>query len=155
WSRSKARSITSAEIIDALPVPGPPGQEPARPGPAYLAVIHVEFAEGDPEIYVLPLGAAPAKPEGAEPPLHASVARVKTSDGEMVLFDAAVDPGFARALLHGFDRRRTWNGEVGKVSASVTRAYRRSRGSSGEALDASPMQAEQTNTSIVFGDRLV
>jgi len=155
WFRSKARQISSAEIIDAIPVPGLSREEPAGAGMAYLTVIHVEYAEGDPEIYVLPLSTAPANPEGSEPPLHAALARVKTFEGEMVLFDAAVDPGFARALLHGFDRRRTWNGEVGKVIASVTRAYRRARGSSAEALEASPMQAEQTNTSIMFGDRLV
>jgi maltose alpha-D-glucosyltransferase/alpha-amylase len=158
WFRSKARHIRSAEVIDAIPIQAAPqtGQgNGSSTGPAYVTVVHVEYTEGDPELYVLPLASAPASQDGPEPPMSASLARLKTIEGDRILFDAFIDPGFARALLHGVDRRRTWNGDVGKIVASVTRAFRRIRGPSHEPLEPSPLTGEQTNTSAVFGDRLI
>src|SRR2546423_3232016 len=109
WFRSKARQIRATDVIDAIPVQGPPpsGQgDGGSFGLTYVTVVHVEYTEGDPELYVLPLSAAPAGQDGQEPPVYASLARLKTTQGELVLFDAFIDPGFARALLHGLDRRR-------------------------------------------------
>jgi len=157
WFRSKARQIRAADVIDAIPIQGAPssGQQEGSSSLTIVTVLHVEYTEGDPELYVLPLSTAPAGQDGQEPPAYASLARLKTTEGERVLFDAFIDPAFARALLHGLDRRRTWNGEVGKTVATVTRAFRRARGPSHEALDASPLLGEQTNTSVLFGDRLI
>ncbi len=157
WFRSKARRIKTVEVVDAIPVPmveeTTPGQ-PTEGRTAVLTLVHVEYTEGDPETYSLPLAAAPVEPEGWEVPSQA-VARLKTTQGDLILYDATVDPGFARTLLHGIARRRTWNGEVGKMMASSTRAFRLARGPVHEPLEPSLMQAEQTNTSIAYGDRLI
>jgi maltose alpha-D-glucosyltransferase / alpha-amylase len=52
-------------------------------------------------------------------------------------------------------RRRSLPGRMGKLMASPTSSFRRVRGPAGKNLDPSPMQAEQSNTSVVYGDRLV
>jgi maltose alpha-D-glucosyltransferase/alpha-amylase len=52
-------------------------------------------------------------------------------------------------------RRRTLAGRVGKVAAWPTSSFRRIRGPVGVDLEPSAMQADQSNTSMVYGDRFV
>src|SRR5439155_16003357 len=85
----------------------------------------------------------------------APLARVRGAEGEHVLYDALGDPLFGMALLEAISRRRTWTGAGGRVIASPTAAFRRVRGPAGLPLEAMPLQAEQTNTSIQYGDRMV
>src|SRR6266545_3165737 len=133
WFRSKARRIKTAEIVEAVPVPvpAPASADTPRPGGStsagvsYLTLVHVEFTEGDPERYVLPLTAAPGDGTGSEPPRYARVARLQTTGGERLLYDAFVDPSFGRALLQGMARRRTLPGRAGRLVASTTPAFRR------------------------------
>src|SRR5438045_1289351 len=82
-----------------------PGQWAAVAGPddgrsagrTYGTVVHVAYTGGVPELYVPPLAAAPANQDGQEPAAYASLARLKTTEGQRILFDAFIEPGFARA----------------------------------------------------------
>jgi maltose alpha-D-glucosyltransferase / alpha-amylase len=156
WFRSKARRIRAAEVVDAVRVPRVTETEDAAPGrPSVVVLVHVDFTEGDPETYALPIGVADVNGGGPDPPPGSRLARLKTDDGEFVLFDAVIDSTFTRALLNGVAKRRTWNGEVGRIIGLPTQAFRKVRGPANTPLQPSVMQAEQTNTSVVFGDRLV
>ena len=73
-----------------------------------------------------------------------------------VLFDAWLDDRFARTLLEALERSRSRS----RPSAACVRAradggVRRLRGAAGETLRVSRLPAEQSNTSIVYGDRLI
>jgi maltose alpha-D-glucosyltransferase / alpha-amylase len=157
WFRSKSRRIKTAEVLDAVRVPREAGTGVApQAGPdAFVIMVHLEFTEGDPETYVLPLTVIGPDYEGPEIPSHGRVARLRTRRGDMLLIDAGVDPMFGRAVLHAVSRRRTLGGAAGKVTAFATPAFRQVRGPADADLDPQPMQVEQTNTSVIYGDRLV
>jgi maltose alpha-D-glucosyltransferase / alpha-amylase len=160
WFRSKARRIKSVSLHDSVPfnVVG---------ADAALVVLNVEYTQGEAEHYLLPLALARAAGDeqqriAREQP-QAVVAQVRLAgepsaadggmDAEWLLYDALYDPAAANSLLEAVAGRRRFGGRIGQVTASPTKAFRRLRGSG--PLVATPSRAEQSNTSIVLGDRLV
>jgi maltose alpha-D-glucosyltransferase / alpha-amylase len=160
WFRSKARRIKSVGLHDWLDVPT------ASAG-AGLAIFDVDFTDGESERYVVPLALAPAHAEESARIAHgwpqAVIAHVRPplpdgrDDGEQppdwLLYDAFYDPAFSAALLDAVDGRRRLAGRRGQLTATPTRSFRRLRGS--ERLVATAGRAEQSNTSVTFGDRLI
>ena len=146
WFRSKARAMKTAEVVDVISL------RPSGP-PCFVTLVHTEYTEGDPETYVLPLGFRPGDEEAHDLPHHAVVARLRTEEGDGILFDALSDPAFARALLDATAKRRTLPGMAGRLLCTPSRSLRSLMATG--TLDPSIVQAEQTNTSIVYGDRLV
>jgi maltose alpha-D-glucosyltransferase/alpha-amylase len=152
WFGGKARQIRSAVVQDSVPVRYPEGV-------SYICFVHVEYTEGDAEDYVLPVTFAPG--EQGEGVLyhvpHAVIARVEFPDGREpgLLHDAMADPDFGRALLGVITGRRRIKGEDGDLRPSTTRLLRRLLSRGEELAEPSIMKAEQSNTSIVFGDRLI
>jgi maltose alpha-D-glucosyltransferase/alpha-amylase len=114
----------------------------------------VDYGESDPEVYVLPLGALPAERETDRDHRVPVIARLLTSDGEFLLFDAFWDPAFDSALLDLMGRRRRVRGGAGELIGSPFPPMARTR-RAGELLNPAPMLVEQSNTSVVFGDRLI
>jgi maltose alpha-D-glucosyltransferase/alpha-amylase len=153
WFRSKARRIKTAELVDLIPVPLASGRTPEAG--SHIALVHVEYTEGDPETYVLPLSWRMAETDDHEVPPHAVVARLRTTQGEGILFDALADDRFARSLLDAISRRRVMPGLAGRLLCSPTEFLRRIRGPASTRLEPSILQAEQTNTSVMYGDRFV
>jgi maltose alpha-D-glucosyltransferase/alpha-amylase len=149
WFRSKTRPIRHATIYDTIPI----GDAKA----AYLAFVRVEFTDGDGEDYVLPMSfAAGAEGESlatARP--EAVIARLRVGSGgiEGVLYDGVHDTRLTTALLDAVAHRRRLHGETGDIVSFTTPAYRRL--AQGAALDPTVMGAEQSNTSIRYGDRLI
>jgi maltose alpha-D-glucosyltransferase/alpha-amylase len=153
WFRSKGRRIKTAQIVDAVPVHPSTG---SGDGPSYVALVSVEYVEGESELYALPLAAAAweSTPEQPYPPHPAPLARVRADGGQLVVFDALGDRAFGRAIVRAIARRRTLSGPNGRIQASPTPTLRRICDVS-DVADPTPIQAEQSNTSIVFGDRLI
>ncbi len=89
---------------------------------------------------------------------HAILAEVESQrDGEQehgVLRDAFGDEAVCTQLLDAIERRRTFRMGDGRVRAVPSRRFRELRGAE-ETLRAVPIRAEQTNSSVVFGTRLV
>ncbi|MGH7425260.1 MAG: putative maltokinase, partial [Candidatus Methylomirabilales bacterium] len=149
WFGGKARRIRSVEIVELVPVAVPNG---APSG--YLTLLRVEYTDGDPDLYLLPLAATSARRSREEEALApAAVARLSTKDGDQLLYDAVWDPDFCSALLEALAGRRRLAGISGKVTATPTRAFRPIRGQG--PLAPYVMQAEQSNSSIGYGDRLL
>jgi maltose alpha-D-glucosyltransferase / alpha-amylase len=154
WFRGKARESWGAQILDVIPVP-------FVTSIAYVVLIEVEYTEGEPETYVLPLITAPAeqKEQIQSEYSHAVVAHLKPpgrgETGEKLLLDALVDKDFCNYLLRAIARRRIFKGAVGEISAAPTRVFRTARGPAAVSLEPTPIKAEQTNTSIVYGDALI
>ena len=143
WFRSKARVIRDVDVFDIVDVEVA-GRE------AVLCVIRVEYADGEPENYVLPLIRASAERAarlGARPIFQL---RAATTD-EMVI-DAAFDPDFSCALLEDMANRQRMKGSEGELRA-IPLPLLRELG----YHDVQPrvLRAEQSNTSIAFGDRYV
>jgi len=152
WFAGKARRLKSAQIMDAIDVPG-------ADGTAYLTTIQVTYRDGDPETYLLPV--AYAKPSEAAQILerwpHSAICWLR-SDGEDqrgLLHDALGPPGFAESLLAAIARRRRSTGPTGTLVGSTTRAFIRLRGPEAVKLETALSAAEQSNNSVVFGERLM
>ena len=160
WFRSKARLIKTVALRDAMPVTLDGADSVERE--SRIAIFDVGYTEGEAEAYVLPL--ALGRGEEVERIVsqtpQALVAYVAppgaaADDAPWVLYDAIYDRRFSTLLLDAIGGRRRFNGRRGQVTASPTSAYRQLRGSKRDRLEASVGRAEQSNTSVAFGDRLM
>ncbi|MDD5642465.1 MAG: putative maltokinase, partial [Syntrophales bacterium] len=150
WFGGKARNIKAATITEVLPFPY--GQSVA-----YFTLVRVSYVEGEPETYVLPLAAAfgeRAAQVEAESPQEV-VAHLRGQAQEGVLFEAVGDNNFHQALLEAMARRRHFKANGGELLAKPTQVFRQIQRLMKPPLSSSIMKAEQSNTSIVFGDWLI
>jgi maltose alpha-D-glucosyltransferase/alpha-amylase len=152
WFAGKARRLKSAVISDVIPVPG-------AVGGAYLTAVVISYAEGDPDTYQLPLAYAnqAEAPHILERWPHSAIAwiRVQGEEGRGLLYDALGPPAFAEAVLGAIARRRRATVGEGTLIGSTTRAFARLRGPETVRLEAALSVAEQSNNSVVFGERLI
>jgi maltose alpha-D-glucosyltransferase / alpha-amylase len=133
WFRSKARRVVRANLADALDL-SPLAGSSANLAGLWLTFVQLEFAEGEPETYVLPL----------------SIVRKPEDTTARWLCDASLSPETALALHElSFRERRV----AGKVLA--LRGRRGGKGFIAPPEPVKPLGAEQSNTSFVFGQQLV
>jgi maltose alpha-D-glucosyltransferase / alpha-amylase len=150
WFGGKARGMETAQVIDRVPI----AYEGAQ---ATIALVRVSYSEGAPDTYVLPLAfaaGARAKELARDVP-HVVVARVQQASGQPgVLYDALLEPGFCAALLQLIAGGERLAGEAGAIQASPTSVFARLRGPD-PVLEPKIVTAEQSNSSIIYGDRLI
>jgi maltose alpha-D-glucosyltransferase/alpha-amylase len=150
WFGGKGRRIKSVEIADAIPMSG---TELATA----MVLARVTYAEGDPDTYLIPL--TYASEERAKRLFdiapRETLARLATNDGEGVLTNALLDKDLCGSLLEAIERRRHHRGQEGSISARATRAFRKVRGPGTEPLEPNLLRAEQSNTSVLYGDRAI
>ena len=159
WFRSKARRIKTVALRDAMPVTLDGADSVERE--SRIAIFDVEYTEGEAEAYVLPLALGRGEEVErivAETPqalvaLRGAAERLRTA--RWLLYDALYDGRFSTPLLDSIGGRRRFNGRRGQVTASPTQRLRTLRGSERDELEASVGRAEQSNTSVAFGDRLM
>jgi maltose alpha-D-glucosyltransferase/alpha-amylase len=151
WFRGKAREAWGAEIEDIIPLH-------FNSSDAYIVLFQVDYSEGEPETYAIPVAVAPAEKGKRldEDYTNALIARLKQrgKSDESVLFDGMIDRDFCAMLLKVMERRRTFKGKSGEIVTSPTRAFRRLRGSGDVDLTPLPMNVEQSNTSVMYGNQL-
>jgi maltose alpha-D-glucosyltransferase/alpha-amylase len=153
WFASKARQILSAGILDTIELE-------FDGSTAAVTLVRVNYSEGDPDVYPLPLPFAGGE-EGARVLRRqpgAVVARLRLSEGattEGLLYDAAYNPAFGAALLDVIARRRRRNGEDGVIQGSRSRQFRSIRGPREERFEPQLLGSEQSNTSLCYGERMI
>jgi maltose alpha-D-glucosyltransferase/alpha-amylase len=145
WFRGKGREVVAVELRDhAVVAP--------EHGPRWMVgVVQVRFAAGEPDTYLLPLSLRPPLERGvaAEP-----IASVAMETGEVRLYEALVDRYTALALLRIMREEEALPSATGRfrghrVAGAVP------EGEHGRLTPVKRMSAEQSNTSIVFGERLI
>ncbi|MCX7622136.1 MAG: maltose alpha-D-glucosyltransferase, partial [Thermomicrobium sp.] len=149
WFAGKARRIKQVRVVEEVPVPA--GRQPAL-----VTLVQVDYTEGDPELYVLPLTVVHGETAQSivERSPQAVVART-TPDGESLLVDALAVPSFARELVEAIGRRRRYRGDGGTIVAQPTAAYRRLVGRDVALPEPVLGRAEQSNTSVIFPERML
>jgi maltose alpha-D-glucosyltransferase/alpha-amylase len=77
-------------------------------------------------------------------------------DGGGVLYDALSNPSFCRLLLESIlQSRRIDSEQQGTLIASLTQPYRTISVATETIMDAKVVRGEQSNTSVIFGDKLI
>ncbi|HET6764829.1 MAG TPA: maltose alpha-D-glucosyltransferase, partial [Longimicrobiaceae bacterium] len=143
WFRGKAREIAYVRAQDHAVL------APERGGRTLLSLVTVSYTEGDPETYLLPVAFRPTSQPGAEPEVlmtHGSEA------GEFRVFEALADRRAPRALLELMRGEAEAAGPGGAFRGHRTPALAAHDDVQGPVRILS---AEQSNTSIVFGNRLI
>jgi maltose alpha-D-glucosyltransferase/alpha-amylase len=154
WFGDKAGGVKALTIVEAIAVPN---GDPA----SHLVIARVQRQRGDAVHYAIPIrlvvGDAAAAARHEHPEAVLAELEGTGSDGPTsgVCLDATADPGFAGALLELIGRRRTVTGQHGTLVASTTARFKALRGDPREALPATALAAEQSNTSIRLGDRFM
>ncbi len=125
-----------------------------------LALLEVRLAGadgGEGQLYALPLAATWEEKEDVYAPLaQYAVAKLRRRARVGVLHDAVADDGFCRYLLRAMDDEERTPTQRGEIRFTKTGAFEELVGEDGvNALSVRRSGVEQSNTSIVFGERLV
>ena len=149
WFGGKARVIQSVEVSDVVPLLS---TDPR----VYLFLIHIEYATEFGEMYALPLRLAmdEEQPPAGEPPPSLRI-NWEGSSGKIVLYDALSNQPFLTFLLEAVARGDRFPGARGEVRAVSGAALRSMWEPSQGPLAPSLMKAEQSNSSVVYANRLV
>jgi maltose alpha-D-glucosyltransferase/alpha-amylase len=159
WFQGTERSIDSATIQETVPIPN-------SAGVAHVALVEVVYTEGDPESYVLPVAFAAGEraddvckqlPQGIV--CRLLVKDRRTEGGGMprsgVLYDPLGEEHFTRTLAEAVEGQQTFDGDEGRLLA---RAFPQDALFAEGALAAMPpalLRGPQSNSSVVFGDRML
>jgi len=157
WFAAKARLLRTVTLAEAIPLDGG----------AWLLLLDVTYEQGEAERYVLPLAFAPGESGPREP--RRIVARVVWGSGggegvaaSGVLYDAFEDAAFGRGLLAAMAAGHRFRGPAHEVAAWTDAGFEELAGATpavpgdgAPEIQPRPLGAEQSNTSIRYGDRLV
>jgi maltose alpha-D-glucosyltransferase / alpha-amylase len=156
WFAGKARRVKSTRLLEVFSLPFGPSE-------AFLTLVRVEYTDGPPDTYLLPLTAAFGEraaqmQAGFSHPLLACLKeRGKSGDEGRggLLYDAIYETSFTAAVLDAIGRRRRVKGVKGEFVASSTRAFRSIQGA-GEASPAPKvLRVDQENTSVAYGEQFI
>jgi maltose alpha-D-glucosyltransferase/alpha-amylase len=148
WFGGKARRARNARFIDW-------GLLRRGPQPMFLTIVEVEYEDGGRDQYFLPLTICTSTATGGlEERAPQAILATVTGARKGVLFDASLDDGFAVALLEAIGRQDHTKTRRGAIRASHTQAYADLRGTD-DRLPVRRTDTEQSNTSIIYGDRLI
>ncbi len=150
WFGGKARKISASTIVENI-------RMQSNLFIANILLIEVKYIEGSSDIYLLPVSFASeseADDIKRENPL-AVVAHLKTKTSEGVIYDCVNSGEFRRNLLIMISRRQSLRGTKGELNAHPGKYMRKFNKGRRLPLEKSRvLQAEQTNTSFVYGDEL-
>ncbi|MDA8296336.1 MAG: putative maltokinase [Actinomycetota bacterium] len=146
WFAAKHRRIQSAGIEDRFSISAPERVE--------IAVVNVEYFEGESERYLLPLTSLtdePARNVERDRP-EALLARTSAPSGEGVLVDGSYIGAFGQALLELVAERRRRNGTAAsRLVGSLLPGAHEVLAALGAQAPMRVGSAEQSNTTIVAG----
>jgi trehalose synthase-fused probable maltokinase len=150
WFGAKTRTISAVEIVNAIPL-----------GPAVrLILIQIEFTQGPADVYQIPLAfALGPKAERLLAENSPSLwVRVQLGDRHepAVLFDGLYDATVCQDLLRLIETESRWPGMMtGELVGWQATSFDQLRGDIPTPLASELVHAEQSNSSVIYGDRLI
>ena len=137
WFRGGGRQLVSAKISELL----------SMSASFQLAFLRVEYADGDPETYVIPLGEATDLALAAEILARAPQAVLATLP-QGILYDPLADVGSARPVLEALAAHTRVKGANGELVASTARPLENPG-----ALDPRVTKPEHPNAIVIYGNK--
>jgi trehalose synthase-fused probable maltokinase len=171
WFGAKAREVRATEVVDFVTL--------ERDGlHALIVMVKVEYEGGGTDLYSLPLVVAkdsdPKKDPGSNlngepgapgkeadsnrgPGAHGAVLTVSGRGGgeAITLIDALKNEVFLSFLLDAIERGLLFTGEAGELVTSRTHALSMQETGAAGSLRPRAITAEQSNSSVAYGDRLI
>lgn len=151
WFGGKARKLKAVEIVDSAPL--------ANDIAASFVFVQISYAEEEPDLYMLPLSYASGHQadELRSYQIQSVVANlaVKGKEENGVLYEAVMDPAFNQALLSAFGKHRKIKTVRGELHFTNTPGLKQRLSGGNGKIEATVSRAEQSNTSIIYGDRLI
>lgn len=149
WFGGKARQIQSVALEDCVPIR-------LTNATALIALARVEYAQGPGEAYVLPLLLPPQTAQAAKDSSDRILAIPDPSSSrEIVLTDAFEHQEFLTCLFHSIQAGVSYLGSQGELQAKHTKALSKLLPASEQTPTGRRIKAEQSNTSILYGEHLI
>jgi maltose alpha-D-glucosyltransferase / alpha-amylase len=148
WFGAKSRAITGTRIEDWVVF---------NQGISALVWVQVQYGEGECDTYLVTLGLLFGKAADAlrEESPNSVVARLASIDGEGVLHEAIFNDTASEALLGLITGEGQITSREGAILGVPSSALSHLRGEAEERVAPRRGSAEQSNTSILFGDKLI
>jgi maltose alpha-D-glucosyltransferase/alpha-amylase len=127
------------------------------PASSVVLIIRVTYTDSSHDLFVLPLSYATEKEaeQLTEDYPQSLVVRLRAEGEEGIVYDAVYDESFHRTLLTSIWRRKKIKGRNSDFIGRPGRKLRRILADTGVELESRPMKAEQSNSSIVYDDKIV
>jgi maltokinase len=137
WFASKAREVGHLNVLEAITL--------REDAPALvLALVETRFHTGTHELYQVPLGLRPAGDGWSD--------RVVGEVEGWTVYDALADPAHGRELLH----RVRSSADVAAADGTLRFRWAETAAAGiGGSVEVRPVGVEQSNSSVVFGERLI
>src|SRR4051812_12235669 len=150
WFGGKGRELKGVSIREVIGLR-------LESEPAFITIVSVDYVEGEPEEYLLPLAFATSEAARTiqEQFPHAAISRIEATDRKVegILYDASTQPEFGQMLLEAIAQRQSFRGGEGELIASTFTAARCL--SLARKVLPSLIKAEQSNTCLAFGDHIM
>ena len=148
WFAGKSRHIKTTTIRDWAAFHSPRSA---------VALVEVQFDDGGSEVYLLPLAIsyADTADELQRTSPNAIVAAIISGEGAGLLHDGVFDESTCQELLSFIENEREVKSHHGHIRGLRGKAFEALRGTLGAPFSVRRGSAEQTNTSILYGDRFI
>jgi len=153
WFGGKSRHIKKIQITDTIAFPA--GQKNS-----YILIFCVDYIEGPSDNYALPLmlatGAIASRLLKTNSNAVILSFRKKSKSGYGVAYDATVDKNFCAHLIKAIFNNERRTGKAGDIISSLTKNYKNvSSKLAKKSLNSTLLKAEQSNTSINYGNEFI
>lgn len=155
WFSGKAKSIRTASITDTVRL------EHDQNGDVQLLFVEVDYVNDVAETYLLPVGFASGQQatQMIGDNSAALIATLTLTAGKEtvsgVLYDAFGNEALGQLMLDMIGGRRRAQGQHGALAGHPLRSFRTLRGSPDDHLAVRSLRAEQSNSTIIYGDRML
>ena len=148
WFGDKGRSIRSTRIVDWTRLPE---------SRAVLTLVEVGYQSGEPGAYLLPLGMTfgAEADQLRETAPNSILTSIVSPEGSGVLREGVLDDAACASLLSFIAQGRQVPSRHGSIRGIPSTRFAAIRGPAETALGVRRVSAEQSNTSLIFGDRLI
>jgi maltose alpha-D-glucosyltransferase/alpha-amylase len=145
WFQGRTRTIRDITLGDAIELP--------QTG-AYVVLLSVEYADGEPDTYLTPLSIASGEKADALLKDHPEYVLAKLEDGERssVLYAAVYDRDFADVLLRAIVKRKRFKGFSGELVAGHTKSFRKAWENQRSGLEPTTQPGERNVSVITYGE---
>ena len=147
WFRAKTRKIAQILIEDVVPF---------AEQNSWLLMLDIQYADDGHDSYLLPVSTTTHEEWGSGMESAEPFAHLHGETGQKaVLHSAFANPKFRSLILNAVNDNQEFKGRNGTFRARRTDVPSHIAGNLAAALDSFVSRAEQSNTSIIYGDQFI